>query len=72
MSYHEFDLAIRPSQQLKVMSSLLGFLRRRSLLWRAKAQIDGDLRFESFIAKVGPPIHKGFFHSRLDLIIKKD
>jgi S-adenosylmethionine-dependent methyltransferase len=72
VSYHEFDLAIRPSQGLDVRSSMLGFLRRHSLLWRAKARIDGDLRYESFLASIGPPIHRGFFQARLDLIIKKD
>jgi 2-polyprenyl-3-methyl-5-hydroxy-6-metoxy-1,4-benzoquinol methylase len=72
VSYHEFDLAMKPCQELKVVSSLLGFLRRRSLLWTAKAMLDGDLRFESFLAKVGPRIHRGFFQPHLDLIIEKD
>ena len=72
VSYHEFDLAMKPSQELDVVSSLLDFLRRRSLLWRAKARVDGDRRFEAFLAKVGPPIHRGFFQPHLDLIIRKD
>jgi SAM-dependent methyltransferase len=72
LSYHEFDLAMKPARELNVVSSLLDFLRRRSLLWRAKARLDGDIRFESFLAKVGPPVHRGFFQPHLDLIIRKD
>jgi hypothetical protein len=72
VSYHEFDLAMKPCHELKVISSLWSFLRRRSFIWRAKAKLDGEIRFESFLAKVGPPIHEGFFQPRLDLIIEKD
>jgi S-adenosylmethionine-dependent methyltransferase len=72
VSYHEFDLAMKPSRDLKVVGSLLDFLRRRSLLWRAKSRLDGDVRFETFLAKVGPPIDRGFFQPHLDLIIEKD
>ncbi len=72
VSFHEFDLAMKKSEDLRVISSLLGFLRARSTLWWMKAKIDGDTRFESFLAKAGPRIHPGFFQSHLDLIIEKD
>jgi len=72
VSFHEFDLAIRPSEDLRVVSSLLGFLRGGSILRRMKARLDGDTRFESLLAQVGPRIHPGFYNRRLDLIIQKD
>jgi SAM-dependent methyltransferase len=72
VSFHEFDLALKPSEDLKVVSSLLGFLRGRSILWRMKAQFDGDTRFESLLRKWGPRIHPGFYQQDLGLIIQKD
>jgi len=72
VSFHEFDLAMKKSEDLRVVSSLLDFLRARSILWWMKARIDGDTRFESFLAKAGPRIHPGFFQPHLDLIIQKD
>jgi len=72
VSFHEFDLAMKKVEELRVVSSLLGFLRGRSILYWMKAKLDGDSRFESILAQAGPRIHPGFYHRNLDVIIQKD
>jgi 2-polyprenyl-3-methyl-5-hydroxy-6-metoxy-1,4-benzoquinol methylase len=68
MSFHEFDLAIKPAKDLKVVSSLSTFegIRhrpRRSLFER---------RYKSTLRKIYPGIHEGFCDDTLYLIIEKD
>lgn len=73
VSYHEFALAFGPAEQLDVVDSLAGFLRRRSrfgvrqLAWRLRR----DGRYQRLLAAVGPRLHEGFFEPSLDLIIRK-
>jgi len=72
LSYHEFDLTLKKTENLKVISSLQLFLRNQSLLWRAKWRFSVNYRFESVLLKVGPNIHRGFYQPGLNLIIEKD
>ena len=71
LSYHEFDLTIKDCRQLDVVSSFSVFERQRSLLRRLYWIVTGR-RYESFLIKVGPRIHRGFFQPYLDLIIRKN
>lgn len=71
LSYHEFELAIKPVDQLNVVSSRDIFYRKRMfsfLKWR----ISIHYRYEYFLHKLRPNIHRGFFQPDLELIIKKD
>lgn len=74
VSYHEFDLAIKPSAQLQVVSSLSLFIREQRPLWKwgRRFMRSANYRFESFLREVGPDIHPGFYQPSLDLIIRKD
>jgi S-adenosylmethionine-dependent methyltransferase len=71
MSYHEFALAMGPVGALDVVGSKSRFERRRNplrgLLWR----LTRESRYESFLARVGPDIHPGFYHAWLNLLIRK-
>jgi S-adenosylmethionine-dependent methyltransferase len=71
VSYHEFDLALGDVKTLRVLSSLQGFEMDQNLLRRLRNRMGMAHRFESFLTAVGPAIHRGFYESRLDLIIQK-
>jgi len=71
VSFHEFELAMNRAEELDVVGSLGEFLRSQSVLRRvARALTDGN-RYETFLTKIGPNIHRGFYQQRLDLIIRK-
>lgn len=73
VSYHEFDLAMKPIVQLRVASALRFYHRRGSLLRRLRDLISAESRVESMLARSGPPgVHRGFYRPYLDLIIEKD
>jgi 2-polyprenyl-3-methyl-5-hydroxy-6-metoxy-1,4-benzoquinol methylase len=67
-SFHEFDLAIRPAAQLKVVSSLRSYrgALRKLLVPRQKR------RYKAMLRSICPDLHEGFFDPTLALIIEKD
>ena len=67
-SFHEFDIAIRPAKDLKVISSLSTFEGIRYRLMRSRL----SRRFKVFLMSIYPSVHEGFFDDVLYLIIKKD
>lgn len=67
MSFHEFDIAIGPSQNLKVVSSRSSFEGLRHKLNQPRF----DRRYKSLLRRIHPGIHEGFFDNFLYLIIKK-
>jgi 2-polyprenyl-3-methyl-5-hydroxy-6-metoxy-1,4-benzoquinol methylase len=67
ISFHEFDLAIGPSKDLKVLSSLGQFQGLRYELGRSRL----NRSYRSLLMKIHPGIHRGFFEDNLDLIIEK-
>lgn len=73
VSFHEFDISIKKAEELDVVSSLFPYIRYKSwfglteLAWRFTRMH----RYESFLRRVGPHLHKGFYEPRLDLIIRK-
>ena len=73
VSFHEFELTMKPLNELNVLSSMQMFNRRkRSSLYRLRSRFSTEYRYESFLVKMCPEIHRGFFQKTLDLIIKKD
>jgi len=72
VSFHELDLTIGASSKLNVIDSLPIYLRKKSVLRRILWKITDESKFESYLFKVGPKIHKGFYQPFLDLIIKKE
>lgn len=72
VSFHEFDLTMKRAEELDVVSSLPIFLRSQNLLRKIFWILNSNRRFESFLVQFGPKIHRGFYQSDLDLIIRKD
>jgi S-adenosylmethionine-dependent methyltransferase len=68
VSFHELDLAIKPAQDLKVISSLSSFKGLAYKLHHSRL----ERRYKSILRSVYPSIHEGFFDKKLDLIIKKE
>jgi len=68
VSFHEFDLAIKPVLDLKVISSLSSFKGFNYKLHHSRL----ERRYKSFLRRLCPNIHEGFFDKKLDLIIEKD
>lgn len=74
VSYHEFDLAIKKSEELNIVSSLATYLCRTKfykIYYHAKMILSNN-NYESFLTRVGPDIHRGFYEQCLNLIIRKD
>jgi len=67
VSFHEFDIAIGPTKDLKVISSLASFQGVRHRLKKTKE----ERRFRSILASIYPSIHEGFFEDHLYLTIQK-
>jgi S-adenosylmethionine-dependent methyltransferase len=72
VSFHEFELTMDRAESLPVLDSLSMFLRKRSLLRAVLWKLTSESRYESFLARIEPRMHRGFFHQYLDLIIRKD
>ncbi len=72
VSFHEFELTMKRAEELDVVSSLPIFLRSQTLFGRVFWTLSNDRRFESFLVRAGPRIHRGFYQGSLDLIIRKD
>ncbi len=68
VSFHEFDVAIRPAKDLKVVSSLSSFEGMRDRLRRSML----DRRYKSILMRIYPHIHEGFCDPTLFMIIEKD
>ncbi len=67
ISFHEFDLAIGPVRDLKVVSSLATFQGLRYELGRSKVH----RRYRALLSQIQPTLHRGFFGDNLDLIVEK-
>jgi 2-polyprenyl-3-methyl-5-hydroxy-6-metoxy-1,4-benzoquinol methylase len=66
-SYHEFEIAIAPANELQVVSSLLGHLGWRRTIREPRIA----RRFKKFLRHARPDLHSGWFEKDLDLIIRK-
>ncbi|MCI0561988.1 MAG: class I SAM-dependent methyltransferase, partial [Nitrososphaera sp.] len=69
VSFHEFDLALKKAETLKVVSSLELFIRHQSLLRKIKWKLSIEHRYASVLSKVGPKIHQGFYQPFLNCTV---
>jgi S-adenosylmethionine-dependent methyltransferase len=72
VSFHEFDLTMRPARALRIKSSLKITNRERGLMGFLKWRFSTEYRYISLLRKIAPEIHEGFLQSSLYLIIEKD
>jgi 2-polyprenyl-3-methyl-5-hydroxy-6-metoxy-1,4-benzoquinol methylase len=71
VSFHEFELAMKPARELRIKSSLdLTSMKRR--LWRFLWRSSNEQKYFSLLRRMAPEVHKGFLQSFLNLIIEKD
>ena len=68
VSFHEFAVAIKPAQDLKVISSLSSFKGFTYKIHHSRL----ERRYKTILRSLCPNIHEGFFDKKLDLIIEKD
>jgi ubiquinone/menaquinone biosynthesis C-methylase UbiE len=71
VSFHEFELAMAPIEELNIISDLASYRRKKSfiywLYWQKKYA-----RYSSFLSKADQKASKGFNEVTLDIIIRKD
>ena len=72
VSFHEFELAMKPVRQLRIKSSLDVSQKDRGLLGLVKRRFSNDYRYISFLRRISPELHEGFLTSFLYMIIEKD
>jgi S-adenosylmethionine-dependent methyltransferase len=74
VSFHEFELAMKPAKDLDVVSSLGPWLRKNSLfrLWDHAWRFTTDHRFEKCLMEVAPEVPAAFCQPYLDIVIRKD
>ena len=72
LSFHEFELAMKPVDQLNIVSCMDMFYGKRRILSFLRWGTSLDYRYESFMHKLCPNIHRGFLKPYLNLIIRKD
>jgi S-adenosylmethionine-dependent methyltransferase len=71
ISFHEIELALKPLNELKILSNLSSFLKKKNILYGLATKFTANYRYETFLYKLYPNIYKGFFQPYLDIIIEK-
>jgi 2-polyprenyl-3-methyl-5-hydroxy-6-metoxy-1,4-benzoquinol methylase len=71
LSFHEFDLAMKPVTELDVVSSLTVDLRESRAFNRWRWRFKREYQYSAFLHRLAPKIHPGFFEKSLDLLIRK-
>lgn len=72
VSFHEFELAMKPVGELRIKSSLETENRKKGLRGLIKWRLSNEYRFISLLRSIAPELHEGFLQRFLYLIIEKD
>lgn len=72
VSLHEIEIAIMPLEQLKIVSNKAEFLRNKNWLYKIGTRFSANYKYELFLKKLYPSIHRGFFQAYLDLVFEKE
>jgi 2-polyprenyl-3-methyl-5-hydroxy-6-metoxy-1,4-benzoquinol methylase len=72
VSFHEFELTMKPVRELRIKSSLNVTNRERGLWGLMKWRFSNECRYISLLRRIAPELHEGFLQSVLYLIIEKD
>lgn len=72
VSFHEFEISMKPLRALRIKSSLNVTNKERGLMRLAKWRFSNEYRYISLLRKIAPELHEGFLQSFLYLIIEKD
>jgi 2-polyprenyl-3-methyl-5-hydroxy-6-metoxy-1,4-benzoquinol methylase len=72
VSFHEFELTMKPVGELKIRSSLPVGSRKSGPIGFLKWRFSDEYRYMSLLRRIAPEVHEGFLQSSLYLIIEKD
>jgi len=72
LSYHEIEIAIKPLCELKIISCFSNFRKKENWLYAFMMRFYSNAKYASFLSKLYPNIHKGFFQPYLNLIFQKN
>ena len=72
ISYHEFELTMKPIEQLNIVSSMQLHYRKINIFRRITWIVSFARRYEQLLKHINPSVHAGFYQSSLNLIIRKD
>ncbi len=72
VSFHEFELSMKPIGELKIKSSLKTEDRKKGIWGLMKWRLSNEHRYTSLLKRIAPELHEGFLQSFLYLIIEKD
>lgn len=72
VSFHEFELTMKPLKTLRIKSSLNTTSNRPGVLSFLKWRRSNEYRYISLLRRIAPEVHEGFLQSSLYLIIEKD
>jgi 2-polyprenyl-3-methyl-5-hydroxy-6-metoxy-1,4-benzoquinol methylase len=72
VSFHEIELALKPLNELKVISNLALFLRKKNFIFKIGTKFTSNYRYEFFLKKRYPTIPQGFFQAYIDIIFEKE
>jgi 2-polyprenyl-3-methyl-5-hydroxy-6-metoxy-1,4-benzoquinol methylase len=71
VSFHEFELAMAPIEELDIISDLASYRRKKSIIYWLYWQ-KNYARYSSFLSKAHKKASKGFNEKSLDIIIRKE
>lgn len=71
ISFHEIELAIKPLNELNLISNLSFFIKSKSLLYKMFSKVTTSYKYESFMKKEYPKINSCFFQPYINIIIRK-
>ena len=72
VSFHEIEITLGPLDQLKIVSNKAEFLRNKNWLYKIGTRFSSNYKYEIFLKKLYPRIHRGFFQAYLDMVFEKN
>jgi len=71
ISFHEFEIAMKPTKELNIASCMWLYNRKRNPLIWLKWRFSMEYQYDKLLSRICPSVDKGFLQPWLDLIIKK-
>ena len=72
LSFHEFELTMKPIKALNIKSSLHTSTNDEGACSGRKGNSSNESRYFTLLRKIAPEVHEGFLRPYLNLIIEKD
>lgn len=72
ISYHEIEMALKPIQELKLISNLSQFNRKQNIFYSIASKFSSNYKYEMFMANKFPDINSAFFQPYLDVVFEKE